>query len=53
MMLNLKNLFSEAEKESKVENFSHFKKDVFFRKTTPFEFCVFFDRKEVFGEAKK
>jgi hypothetical protein len=31
-MLNLEKLFSEAEKTDKVQNFSHFEKDVFFEK---------------------
>jgi hypothetical protein len=30
LMLNLKMLFSEIEKKKKVENFTHFEKDVFF-----------------------
>ena len=52
-MLNLKKIFSEAEKKSEVENFAHFEKDVFFRKTTPSQYFVFFDRKEAFAKAKK
>ena len=52
-MLNLKILFTEAGKKSKVENFAYFEKDVFSRKTTPFEYFVFFDRKKAFAKAKK
>jgi hypothetical protein len=54
LILNLKKLFSEAEKKNKVENFVHFEKDVFFsRKTTPAQYFVFFYRKEVSAKAKK
>jgi hypothetical protein len=36
-MLNLEQLFSEAEKTNKVQNFAHFEKDVFFSKNDTFQ----------------
>jgi len=52
-MLNLKKVFSEAEKKNEVENSTHFGKDVFLKKTTSFEYFVFFDGMEAFTKAKK
>jgi hypothetical protein len=41
-MLNLKKLFSKAEKKSEIEKFAHFEKDVFFSKNDIFAvFCIF------------
>jgi hypothetical protein len=52
-MMNLEKLFSEAENKDKVKHFAHFEKLCFFRKTTPSEYLLFFDRKEVLAKAKK
>jgi hypothetical protein len=38
---------------NEVENVAHFGKDVFFFKTTSFEYFVFFDWKKAFADAKK
>jgi hypothetical protein len=53
MMLNLKKLFSEAERKSEIENFVHFEKHQFFGNMTSPWYFVLFELKEKFIEAKK
>ena len=52
-MLNLKKLFSEAEKKNKVENFAHFEKDVFFSQNDILQIFRIFRPEKAFAEAKK